>query len=195
MKSAAYYKRQAQEAEARDTFFRNKPATTRPNGSAVNQKNLGQAFYNSLFIKEGTDHVQFRVSVDTVALGKVGGVNGVGLTTAGTAGKLILPVKNILLPTLAQWYSGTATPTVKITAWGSVSTKYYDTVGTGAEARSHYSVPLSSTGATFELSDIVTKFNTLFQGAAGASGNVTLLGAKNGRASLRLERVTQAFNT
>lgn len=194
MKSAAYYKRQAAEAEARDTYFRTKPVSTRADGSPVSQKNLSQLFYRSLFIREGTDHVQFRVDVDTVALGMVS-LAATGLTNVGTAGKFILPVRNLLLPTRGSWYKGTATPTIEVTLWQSRYAKYHDTTGAGTEQRSHYSVPISSVGATFEVSDIINKFNTIFQGTGTAGGNVTLLGAKNGRAELRIEQVTQAFST
>lgn len=195
MKPAWYYDRQAKEAAARETYFRNKPRTTRAAGTAIAQKDTVTRFYRSLFLLDGTEHRQFRVDVDSSALTKIGGETIAGLTAVGEAGKLILSVRENLKPTRATWYSGKASPTVAVTAWGSVWTKYYDTTGTGADARSSYSMPLSSVAATFDSKDIITKFNGIFQAAAGTGGNTTLLGAKNGRASLSLEKVSTATNT
>lgn len=179
-KPAWYLERQLQEAQARENYYK---TYVPPESGEVQQREKSTAYYKSLNLKSGANHLLFKVEVGTASLSAIGGIAAVGLLDTPPENTVPLPARNNIKPSRISWYAGKATPTVGRTAWNTRKVTYYDKVGD----QSHFSVPVSDAGATFTSQDLVSKFNALF----GPSGSKrSLLGAKNGRAWLDLEEYT-----
>lgn len=201
-KTANYYKKKAQEAEARETYYRNRPARPR-GGDAVIQKNLTSFIYRSMLLKwtntagdqTSNDHLPFRIDVSARVISKVTnaanlGLLGVDTNTVNTS--IARPIRGSgIRPSQANWYNGTGTPVPVKTAWNSSWTRYYDSAQ--GNAQSHFSAPLSVAAGGFGPVDIEAKFKALFAG----NNKTAYLGASNGRAELKLEYASglNAINT
>lgn len=179
-KPAWYLERQLQEAQARENYYKN---YVPPESGAVQQRDKTTAYYRSLNIKAGTEHIAFKIEVGTTSLTAIGGVAACGLLANPEADTAPLPARNNVKPSRITWYAGKATPTVGRTEWNTRKVTYYDKVGD----QSHFSVPVSKATGAFTSQDLISTFNGLF----GASGSKrSLLGAKNGRAWIDLEEFT-----
>lgn len=193
-KSSAYYARKATEAEARETYYRTRPARARA-GDAVVEKNMQTYIYRSLLLKwtetagdtTSNDHLPFRVDVSAASITKVTNAANVGLLGAETTAintSIARPIRGSgIKPSKAEWSTGRATPVVRRTAWNTAWLQYYDNAE-GAP-QSNFSVPLSVAAGGFSAEDIGALFKRVFGGANKA----TYLGEKNGRAELSLESV------
>lgn len=185
-KPSWYYQRQAEQAQARENFFRNRVP---PESTTIESKGpQTTVFYRSLLLLNGTDHLIYRTSVDNTTLGLVTAAEAGLLTTLGT-GDVAAPMKGSgVRPTRIQWYRGSTTPTRRRTDWGTSVARYYDTTG----GRSHFSVPFSRATGVFNADDLIDQFNALF----GPSGSKrTLLGGANGRAAIKWERAVVSAQT
>lgn len=184
MKPAWYYERQAQEAEARANYYRNRVPQ---DNASVRSRPTTVKYYRSLLVRQGTDPTIFKVSVNNAALALVTATQA-GLLDALTATETALNLRGSgVKPTKIHWYKGDASPVGRRTAWNSRYIRYYDTAGT----QSHYSMPFSRATGAFDPNDLKNAFNTLFSG----SNRTTLLGAANGRAYLELEHVPTSVDT
>jgi hypothetical protein len=181
MRPAWYYERQAQEAEARAAYYRNRVP---PAGDTTIQSRGASTdlFYRSLIQLDGTDHLVYKVSVPNATLTLLPAADAGLATTAGSSTALRLRGSG-LKPTKIHWYRGRATAIRRRTAWNTSVAVYYDDQG----GRSHYSTPFSQATGIFNPDDLKDKFEALF-GPSGTRRN--LLGAVNGRAYIEWERVT-----
>lgn len=179
IKRAWYYQRKAQEAERREQFLRNRvpnpnptyrarPDTSRGAYGSISQTNSGQSTTSQFFI------VQYP---EIAGLERV--MLGLRDVTAHASAANIR--KSPIYPTRASWYEGSATPQIKQTAWQTRWIQYYS-----AGNNKHASAPISAAdGSRVLAADQIATFRALFPiGAENA-----LLGAKNGRAHLTLERI------
>lgn len=182
MKPSWYYQRQATEAQARETYFRTRPAPVTDN--VVIQRASTTAYYRSMLRRTGADPAIIQVQVDNDALTKIqGGLTPIGLLSTLPANTIAFPQRGSgITPTKASWHSGKATPTVRRTAWNTAWTEYYDTTA----GRSHFSVPLSLATGEITAQALNTAFLAVFKPSGTASA--AMLGAKNGRAQLTLEK-------
>lgn len=192
MKPAWYYARQAEEAEAREAYFRTRPAPTPP--ATVSQRATAIAYYRTLNIKRGNDSVIFPVQVDVAARTLIAAAPAAAYTAAGllaaeptTGTEIVLDRPRGFFPSKASWYAGLAAPIRDATPYNTRWTKYYATTGTGADARSHYSMPISVAAGEVTPTGVQAAFNAIFKNADGTP-KTAVLGTKNGRASLQLER-------
>ncbi len=181
MRPAWYYQRQADQAEARANYFRNRQPP--PDGQAVQSRGAATtAYYRSLLIKDGTEHRIFRTSVyqDTITRLPLADA---GLLATLPVDTSALPLRGSgVKPSKIHWYSGNAAPTVVRTAWNSSWVRYYDAAG-----RSHFSIPFSETTGAFGPEDLMGQFELLF-GEGGSRR--ALIGAQNGRAYIEFERAS-----
>ncbi|MBD0268567.1 MAG: hypothetical protein ICV77_09765 [Cyanobacteria bacterium Co-bin8] len=186
-KTAAYYRRQADIAEAREAYYRT--ARPVPTGTVVQSRGgATDLYYRSLNLIEDTEPLIFRVPVLNSTLQRMTAAE-LGLLSNLTAGDNALRVRGSgLSPTKVHWFQGDATPTRQRTEWGSNWTKYYNETG----GRSHYSAPFSAATGQITGSSLVARFNGLF-GPAGSKR--ALLGTANGRAWLEMEQVAIAANS
>ncbi len=189
IKPAWYYKQQMEQAEARENYFKNRPAPVPP--ATVNDRGPSTTlFYRSLLLKNGTDPVIFRVNVLNATVGQSGklGVADVGLLETLPANTMAFPTRGSgINPTKVYWQKGDTTPTRQTTDWGTKWTRYYDpTPGSSGSS------PFSKASGTFDAGDLQTAFNGLF----GANGTKrSLLGTENGRAWLEYERMPVSANS
>lgn len=180
--------RQLQNRQARQNYYQNyqgPPADT----SLTQQGAATTLYYRSLFLTDGSDHLIFSTSVFNSTLSKINAGQAGLLTTLpanSTAPSLRrAPIK----PTKVHWYMGKANPIYKTSPWGSSWAQYYDTQG----GKSHYSIPFSKASGVFDAGDLMAAFRAIF--SPSGSPNTTLLGAKNGRAWLELERMSTAVQS
>lgn len=180
-KPSWYYARQAEQAQARENFYR---TYTPPETSTIESRGAStEVYYRSLILMDGTDHLIFRTSVDSATLNLVSAAEA-GLMTSLASGDTAQRMKGSgLKPTRIQWYRGAATASRRRTAWNTSVARYYDTTG----GRSHFSIPFSRATGVFNADDLTDQFQTLF-GPGGTKR--TLLGAVNGRAAIRWESAT-----
>lgn len=190
LKPSWYYEKQAQEAQAREQYFLNRPAP--PDGTAVVSRGSStDLFYRSLLQKDagGTDPVIYKVSVYDDNLAIVSATEA-GLMTALGTGEVAQRLRGSgVKPTKVHWYKGATTPVRMKSEWNTSWTKYYDTSG----GRSHYSTPFSKASGAFTAADLQTQFNALF--GEGGSKRTLALGTQNGRAYLEYERVPLSAST
>lgn len=185
-KPSWYYARQAQQAEARENFFRNRVP---PESSTIESKGPAtEVYYRSLLLNDGTNPLIFRTSVDNVTLNLVTAGEAGLMTTLG-ADDIALPLRGSgVRPTRVQWYRGTTTPVRRRTDWGTSVARYYDTQG----GRSHFSIPFSRASGAFQSDEILAAFTGLF-GPGGSKRGV--LGGSNGRAAIQWERAVVSAQT
>lgn len=185
-KKSWYYARQAEQATAREAYYRNRVP---PESSAIESKGPStDVFYRSLILLDGTDHLIFRTSVDNTTLGLLSAAEAGLLTTLG-AGDVSQRMRGSgVKPTRVHWYRGATNPVRTRSAWNTSVARYYDTQG----GRSHFSVPFSRATGVFNADDIADAFQALF-GPGGSKR--TLLGSANGRASITWERATISAQT
>ena len=187
MKKAWYYERQAQQATARDNYYRDRVP---PESSDIESRGAStDLYYRSLIQIEGTDHVIYTVSVPNTTLAKVTASEAGLMTALGTDDVALRLRGSGMKPTKLHWYKGATTATRRRTAWNTSVARYYDT----ESGRSHYSIPFSRATGVFNADDLKDAFVAL----VGPSGSkkTTLLGAVNGRAYIEWERVTVSAQT
>lgn len=187
IKKAWFYERQAQQAQARENFYKNR-TPPEEDQSITSRGAMTDVYYRSMILLEGTDHLIFSTSVPN---------STTQLLTAAEAGLLtVLPANSTasrmrgsgLRPTRVKWYKGSTNPVRKRTDWNTSVARYYDNAG----GRSHYSLPFSRATGVFNADDVRDQFNTLFGPGGSKRG---LLGAANGRAYIDWERVTTSAQT
>ena len=181
---AWYYNRQAARAEARETYQRTYQGP--PETAAITQRGpTTEVFYRSMSLRDGTDALNFTVSVLNETLTQITATEA-GLLTVLTAGEVSRGIRNSgVKPTRAHWYRGDPTPSRQTSAWGTRYTRSY-------APGSHASIPFSRATAAFTPDDLRDAFTALF-GPGGTKR--TLLGAANGRAYLELEVANLGFNS
>lgn len=187
MRPAWYYERQAQEAQARATYFQNRQPP--PAGTTVEQRGAStDLFYRSLLQRSGTDSLIYKVSVLDSTLSRISAVQA-GLKTTLGADEVALRLRGSgLKPTRMHWYRGKTTPTRERSPWNTSWTQYYDETG----GQSHFSIPLSKATGVFDGGDLLDAFEGLF-GPTGTQR--ALLGATNGRAYVTMEQVSNAYQS
>ncbi len=191
MKPAWYYERQAAEATARANYFKNKVPTVKDN--VAERGATTQLYYRSLFKKLGTTHLMYVVNVLTSTLTKapasyLGLLTDTEYTNLAPEAKISFPIRGSGVKySKVSWYAGAASPTQVLTAWNTRYNRYYeaDTPGT----QTHYSAPISVAGGPFDAKDVKAAFELLVKDKKSA-----MLGTKNGRAQLTLERDVSAIS-
>ncbi len=187
IKKAWYYERQAQQATARENYFKNR-VPPEEETTIESRGAMTELYYRSLIQIEGTDHVIYSVSVPSQTLNLVS-ASEAGLKTTLTTGETALRLRGSgLKPTRVKWYRGSTNPVRKRTAWNTLSARYYDNAG----GRSHYSIPFSKATGVFNADDLKDAFTALF-GPGGTKRS--LLGSANGRAYIEWERATVSAQT
>lgn len=187
MRPAWYYERQANEAQARADYYRNR--TPPAEDTTIETRGaMTDVYYRSLIQIEGTDHLIYKTSVPQSTLNLVPAADAGLLTTLGVGQTASRLRGSGIKPTKLHWYRGRATPIRRRTAWNTTVAVYYD----DAAGQSHYSIPFSRTTGNFDANDLKTAFEGLF-GTGGTRRS--LLGAANGRAQIEWESVTVAAQT
>ncbi|WKT80722.1 hypothetical protein QYC27_10540 [Thermosynechococcus sp. PP45] len=182
IKRAWYYQRKADAAERREQALRNRQPSEKPYAPLENRK---EAVYAScLLTKAGSNNSRSSL-VFKVKYPEVGGLTAVklGLFEVSEYKEAPSVRKSAIYPTTVRWYQGTATPTRKRTQWGTSWIQYYENAQGGNQ--SHYSSPISAKQSHVTPAEQIATFNSIFEGA----DKQALLGGKNGRAYLIMERL------
>lgn len=182
IKRAWYYQRKADAAERREQFLRNREPAERNYKARESRK---EAVYASISQMVEGGNSQTASQLYQVKFPQTSGLDEtkLGLFTVEEK-KYAFSIRNApIYPTTVRWYKGTGNPQRMRTQWGTAWIRYYE-VAEG-NSHSHYSSPLSAKAARVEAKDQLKTFADAFRGEQ-ASG---LLGGKNGRAYLTLERL------
>jgi hypothetical protein len=185
MRPAWYYERQAQEAQRRADYFRNRTPPTEDR-NIESRGAMTDVYYRSLIQIEGTDHLVYETSVRTSTLSIVSAAQAGLLTTLGTGVTANRLRNSGLKPTKIHWYKGRANPIVRPTAWQTNVAIYH-------EDGTHRSMPFSRATGNFDANDLKVAFEGLF--GAGGSVRATALGSANGRAYITWEQVSVSAQT
>lgn len=186
MKPLYQLQKQLQNRQAREQYYSNyqgppEDTVLTPEGDATT------VYYRSLHIVDGSDHRFFTSSVPEVTLQKVTAAQA-GLVLVLPADTTSTPLRGSgVKPTLAHWYKGKTNPVYKSSPWGTKWAQYYESDA----GKSHFSIPFSKATGVFDSADLMTAFGAVF--APGGNANETLLGTRNGRAYLELERYSTAI--
>lgn len=183
IKPSWYYEKQAAEAAKRETYYRT-ARPPKPPGTAVVQRPTRQIYYRSLNQKANNESIIYSMQANEAALTAVTAAKA-GITTTAPTGTtdIVLPRPKGFFPTRANWYKGTATPATATTPYQTSYPRYYDKA---AGVQSHFSIPMSMVTGEVTVAGIKLLFDAIFN--PGGVANTTLLGTKNGRASLTLEK-------
>jgi hypothetical protein len=183
IKPSYYYERQAEEAKKREVYYRT-PRPPKPTNTAVKQRENDKIFYRSLNQKIGTDSIVYGIFVTRAALALVTPAQaGLLLVEPTTAGVVVLNRPRGFFPSVAKWYKGVATPSYVQTKYQTSYPRYSEKNTTG---QSSFSMPISVETGEVTAAKVEAAYKAIFN--PGGTANVTLLGAKNGRASLTLEK-------
>lgn len=186
IKPAYLLARQAQIAQAREDYLRTNPPSA-STGAIESRGASTTLYYRSLALTDGTNPLIFDVNVfnDTLALIPAADL---GLMETLGVGEISLRLRGSgVKPTRIHWFEGASTPVPSVTPWGSRVVRYYDNTG-----QSHFSAPFSERTGAFTASALRENFLELF-GVGGPRRG--LLGLKNGRAWMELERAPISVNT
>lgn len=181
IRRAWYYQRKAQQAERREQFLRNREPRTE--GYKPRPERKDAVYASACLTAPGAANrtsLLFKVKYpDAKGLTP----NDLGLYTVQEKPDAV-PIRSApIYPTTARWFEGTSNPQRVTTQWGTAWIRYYEPAQ--GNQNSHYSAPLSAKGDRITPESQLTTFNQLFEGAK----KTTLLGGKNGRAYLVLERL------
>lgn len=182
IKRAWYYQRKADAAERREQFLRNRQPTEKPYTQRQDRKD--GVYASSVLTRVSADKTKTSL-VFKVKYPEVGGLTTAKLGLFEVTDYKEAPSvrKSSIYPTTVRWYQGIATPTRKRTQWGTAWIQYYENAQGGAQ--SHYSSPISAKQPLVTPSDQIAQFSQVFEG----SEKQALLGGKNGRAYLIMERL------
>lgn len=183
IKPSYYYERQADEAKKREVYYRT-PRPPKAANTAVKQRENDKIYYRSLNQKVGNDSIVYGIFVTKAALALVTPAQaGLLLVKPTTAGVVVLERPQGFFPSVAKWYKGVATPSYVTTKYQTSYPRYVDKSATG---QSSFSMPISVETGEVTAQKVEAAYEAIFNPAGVA--NTTLLGAKNGRASLTLEK-------
>lgn len=182
IKRAWYYQRKADAAERREQFLRNRQPTEKP--YAPRQEKKEAVYASSLLSRAAANNARDSL-VFKVKYPQVGGLTAAKLGLFEVLEYKEAPSvrKSNIYPTTVRWYHGIETPVRKRTQWGTAWIQYYENAQGGAQ--SHYSSPISAKQNYVTPAEQIAQFNQVFEG----NEKTTLLGGKNGRAYLIMERL------
>jgi hypothetical protein len=139
IKSAAVLERKAALAKARELYYKNKPAST---VTTVRKRPSESFVYNSYMLTDATGNSnQYLVTASAASVTKFGGATALGLIDPATLSLAIAKKPKELTPAMVHAMEGTATPTAKVSPWGTRVIKY-STATTGT-SQAHFSAPVS----------------------------------------------------
>jgi hypothetical protein len=138
-KSAALLERQATLAKARETYYKNKPASTLTN---VKKRPINSYVYNSYTLTDATGNSnQYVVTASAGSVTKFGGDTALGLIDMATVSLAIARKPKELTPAMVHAMAATGTPTASVSPWGTRVIKY--SAATAGTSQAHFSAPIS----------------------------------------------------
>jgi hypothetical protein len=165
IQSAAVLERKAALAKARETYYKNRPASTT---TTVKKRPIDTYVYNSYMLKDATGNsVQMRVNASAAAVTLFGGATALGLVDPGTVSKSIGKKPKELTPAQVHAMKGNTTPTASTSPWGTRVIKY--STATSGTTQAHYVAPISG-DATALFDEVATKSGTIHNAIKGSLG-------------------------
>jgi anti-sigma factor RsiW len=159
-------KREYDIAKARETYYETRVPTQ---STTVRPRPLDKAVYRSYLITNAGTSANFKVPVSSAAVTFFGGLTPLGLVAiTGFADPVSESPRNFA-PAKVHAMKADATPTARITPWGSRVIKYSAT--TEGTAQAHYSAPISSGDASATYDEIDSKATALFTAIKSSLGD------------------------
>jgi hypothetical protein len=156
-KSVALQKREYDLALARENYYKTKPASTL---TTVKKREMDSKVYASPGLKTGANSSLMIVPVSKPALTFFGGTTALGLRDIESITDSVAIKPRNFQPAHITAMVATATPTAKVSPWGSRVIKY--SAATTGTAQSHYSAPISGTNPLVTADSLDTRATAVF---------------------------------
>jgi hypothetical protein len=165
-KTAAQQQREYTIAQARETYYRTRPASTL---TTVRKREMETRVYASTLLKTGTNSSLIKVPISKTAMTFFGGDTALGLRTIQAITDPVSPKPKNFQPAQVHAMIGTATPTASQSPWGSRVIKY-STATTGA-AQAHYNAPISGTNPIVTYDNLDARASAVRNAIVGSLGD------------------------
>jgi hypothetical protein len=166
-KPAWLQKREADIAQARETYMANRARSTSP---TVRKRPTDKAVYGSYLIKSGGTAANVKVPVSKASVDFFGGEAALGLRTIASVTDPIMEMPRNFKPAKVHAMKGTDTPVAHNTAWGSRVIKY--STATTGDAQAFYSAPISNGSSAPSYDAIDAKASTLYNAIKTTLGDL-----------------------
>lgn len=160
-------KREYDVAKAREQYYENR---TPSQSTTVRKRPTTQVVYGSYLIKSGGTSALFNLSASKSSIEFFNGVTALGLKLPATVTDPVGNAPRNFIPAKVHAMKGDATPTARITPWGSRVIKY--STSTTGDTQAFYSAPISggNTSSTYDVVD--GKATTLYNGIKSSLGDL-----------------------
>jgi hypothetical protein len=164
--SAAILERKYQQAKKREEILK---AKTPSNSTTVNRRKTDSYIYNSYSLTDAQGNSnQYLVQASEAAVTKFGGKSALGLVDPATVALAISQKPKTLTPAKVSAMVASATPTAKLTDWGSRVIKY--SAATGGTQQAHFTAPISGdTNGTYK--ELAAKASSIYSTIKGSLGD------------------------
>jgi hypothetical protein len=156
-KSVALQKREYDLAVAREKYYASKPAST---VTTVRKRAIESYVYASQGFKSGANSALFKVSASKAAVDFFGGEAALGLRLPAAITDPVTSKPRNFTPAMLHAMVATATPTAKVSPWGSRVIKY--SAATTGTSQAHYQSPVSGTSTVVTYDNLDAKASTIF---------------------------------
>jgi hypothetical protein len=166
-KTAAQIQRQATLVLARENYYRTRPASTL---TTVKRREIESYIYASYSLKTGTSSSLFKVPASKAAVDFFGGETALGLRLPASVTDPVASKPRNFVPAQIHAMKGTATPTAKVSPWGSRVIKY--STPTDGTSQAHYNAPISATSPIVTYDNLDARATAVFNAVKGALGDL-----------------------
>lgn len=166
-RTAAQIKRQAELAEARELYYKNKPASTL---TTVRKREIEPVVYGSYSIKTATASDQYKLQASKAAVVFFGGLTALGLRDPDVVTDPISGKPRNFKPAQVNAMIATATPTASVSPWGTRVIKY--SAATTGTSQAHYVAPISAPSAVVSYDNVDARATTIFNAVKTSLGDL-----------------------
>jgi hypothetical protein len=164
--SAAVLQRRAALAQARETYYKNKPAST---VTTVRKRALDSYIYSSyLLTDQQGESERMLIQASAASVAKFGGASALLLVDPASVTTTLARKPKGFKPAMVHAMEATATPTAKVSPWGTRVINYANpTAGT---EQAHFSAPISG-DLTATFPEISARAKTIHDSIKASLGN------------------------
>ena len=166
-RTGAQIQRQATLAVARETYYRNRPASAL---TTVRKRETDSYVYGSYSIKTATASSLFKVTGSKAAVTFFGGATALGLRLPAAVTDPVGGKPRNFKPTQVHAMIGTSTPTARVSPWGTRVIKY-STATTGT-SQAHYVAPVSAPTALVTYDNVDARSSAIFNAVRASLGDL-----------------------
>jgi hypothetical protein len=165
IQSAAVLERKATLAKARETYYKNKVASTI---TTVKKRPIDTYLYTSYMLLDSTGNsIKMRVNASAAAVTLFGGFAALGLTEVAGTQKAVGKKPKEFTPAQVHAMKGNATPTASVSPWGTRVLKY--STATSGTSQAHYVAPIAG-DTTNTYAEVAARAGVIYASTKGSLG-------------------------